>query len=216
MADQDSNPVFQIQRMYLKDLSLEQPNSPQILLEQQQPQVDINPAMGAGGIADGCSRSPSPPPSPPRSATGRCSWSRPSRPASSRSATSPKTSCRASSAWCARRWCTLPAGHRVGRLHACRLPADPLTEVNFQAMFEAQQQALAAGGNGGAPPSTTARPHAHFRCSALARGARRWRRGGGTPPGGAVGPRPGRGRTMRRTGRNERYLPEVPLPQASS
>jgi preprotein translocase subunit SecB len=34
--------VFQIQRMYLKDLSLEQPNSPQILLEQQQPQVDIN------------------------------------------------------------------------------------------------------------------------------------------------------------------------------
>ena len=53
MADQDSNPVFQIQRMYLKDLSLEQPNSPQILLEQQQPQVDINLQMAAGGIADG-------------------------------------------------------------------------------------------------------------------------------------------------------------------
>ena len=53
MADQDSNPVFQIQRMYLKDLSLEQPNSPQILLEQQQPQVDINLQMGAEGIADG-------------------------------------------------------------------------------------------------------------------------------------------------------------------
>ncbi len=32
MADADSNPVFQIQRVYLKDLSLEQPNSPQILL----------------------------------------------------------------------------------------------------------------------------------------------------------------------------------------
>jgi len=53
MADQDDNPVFQIQRMYLKDLSLEQPNSPQILLEQQQPQVDINLQMGAGGIAEG-------------------------------------------------------------------------------------------------------------------------------------------------------------------
>jgi preprotein translocase subunit SecB len=39
--------------MYLKDLSLEQPNSPQILLEQQQPQVDINLGMGASGIADG-------------------------------------------------------------------------------------------------------------------------------------------------------------------
>jgi preprotein translocase subunit SecB len=53
MADQDQEPVFQIQRMYLKDLSLEQPNSPQILLEQQQPQVDINLAMAAGAISDG-------------------------------------------------------------------------------------------------------------------------------------------------------------------
>jgi len=53
MADQDTTPVFQIQRMYLKDLSLEQPNSPQILLEQQQPQVDINLAMAAAGVADG-------------------------------------------------------------------------------------------------------------------------------------------------------------------
>ena len=52
MAD-DANPVFQIQRMYLKDLSLEQPNSPQILLEQQQPQVDINLSMAAEGIAEG-------------------------------------------------------------------------------------------------------------------------------------------------------------------
>lgn len=52
MAD-DNNPVFQIQRIYLKDLSLEQPNSPQILLEQAQPQVDINLAMAAGAIADG-------------------------------------------------------------------------------------------------------------------------------------------------------------------
>jgi len=49
----DETPVFQIQRMYLKDLSLEQPNSPQILLEQAQPQVDINLAMAANGVADG-------------------------------------------------------------------------------------------------------------------------------------------------------------------
>lgn len=53
MADQELAPVFQLQRMYLKDLSLEQPHSPQILLEQQQPQVDIQLAMGAEGIADG-------------------------------------------------------------------------------------------------------------------------------------------------------------------
>ena len=53
MAEQDQSPVFQIQRIYLKDLSLEQPNSPQILLEQTQPQVDINLSMGAENIADG-------------------------------------------------------------------------------------------------------------------------------------------------------------------
>ena len=53
MAEQDQTPVFQLQRMYLKDLSLEQPNSPQILLEQQQPQVDIQLGMGAEPIADG-------------------------------------------------------------------------------------------------------------------------------------------------------------------
>ncbi len=53
MAEQDQAPVFQLQRMYLKDLSLEQPNSPQILLEQQQPQVDIQLGMQAESIADG-------------------------------------------------------------------------------------------------------------------------------------------------------------------
>lgn len=50
---QESTPVFNIQRMYLKDLSLEQPNSPQILLEQQQPQVDINLGVAAEMVADG-------------------------------------------------------------------------------------------------------------------------------------------------------------------
>ena len=49
----DETPVFQIQRMYLKDLSLEQPNSPGILLDQAQPQVDINLAMGAEPVAEG-------------------------------------------------------------------------------------------------------------------------------------------------------------------
>ena len=49
----DETPVFQIQRMYLKDLSLEQPNSPQILLEQSQPQVDINLTMASEQVAEG-------------------------------------------------------------------------------------------------------------------------------------------------------------------
>ncbi len=53
MAEQDASPVFNIQRMYLKDLSLEQPNSPHILVEQAQPNVDINLAVSAEGIAEG-------------------------------------------------------------------------------------------------------------------------------------------------------------------
>lgn len=54
MADEVNNtPVFQIQRVYLKDLSLEQPNSPGILLEQKQPNVDIQLAVAANTVADG-------------------------------------------------------------------------------------------------------------------------------------------------------------------
>lgn len=50
MSDQ---PVFQIQRVYLKDLSLEQPNSPQILAQQGQPQVDVNLGIEVQPIEEG-------------------------------------------------------------------------------------------------------------------------------------------------------------------
>ena len=54
MADQQSqDPIFQIQRVYLKDLSLEQPNSPAILLEQEQPTVDIQLGVDAQPVSDG-------------------------------------------------------------------------------------------------------------------------------------------------------------------
>ena len=52
MADA-ADPVFQIQRIYLKDVSLEQPNSPAILLDQSQPQVDIQLAVGSEQVAEG-------------------------------------------------------------------------------------------------------------------------------------------------------------------
>src|SRR5512141_1043402 len=54
MADDNLNltPVFQIQRIYLKDLSLEQPNSPRILLEQAQPQVEISLGVATEGVGD--------------------------------------------------------------------------------------------------------------------------------------------------------------------
>ena len=51
MADQD--PVFQIQRVYLKEASLEQPNSPAILLESEQPSVDIQLGVEAAPISEG-------------------------------------------------------------------------------------------------------------------------------------------------------------------
>ncbi|MEY3123845.1 MAG: protein-export chaperone SecB [Pseudomonadota bacterium] len=51
MADQD--PVFQIQRVYLKEASLEQPNSPGILLEQEQPSVDIQLGVEAAPVGEG-------------------------------------------------------------------------------------------------------------------------------------------------------------------
>jgi len=46
-------PVFQIQRVYLKEASLEQPNSPAILLEQDQPTVDIQLGVEAAQAAEG-------------------------------------------------------------------------------------------------------------------------------------------------------------------
>ncbi|MFM8624855.1 MAG: protein-export chaperone SecB [Betaproteobacteria bacterium] len=52
MADTQANPVFQIQRVYLKEISLEQPNSPAILVEQGQSQVDIQLAVGSEQISE--------------------------------------------------------------------------------------------------------------------------------------------------------------------
>ena len=49
----EQSPVFQIQRVYLKEASLEQPNSPAILLEQEQPAVDIQLGVEATPVAEG-------------------------------------------------------------------------------------------------------------------------------------------------------------------
>ena len=53
MSEQQATPVFQIQRVYLKDLSLEQPNSPAILTSTEQPSVDIQLGVGMEQVADG-------------------------------------------------------------------------------------------------------------------------------------------------------------------
>lgn len=53
MADENLQPVFQIQRVYLKDLSLELPNAPEIFLEQQAPAIEIAVDVGAEQLAEG-------------------------------------------------------------------------------------------------------------------------------------------------------------------
>jgi preprotein translocase subunit SecB len=56
MADQQQQqtpaPAFNIQRMYLKEASLEQPNSPKILLEQEQPTVEISLHLTNAALTD--------------------------------------------------------------------------------------------------------------------------------------------------------------------
>ena len=52
-AQQSNDPVFGIQRVYLKDLSLEIPNAPQIFLETQAPSVEIQLDVASQGLVEG-------------------------------------------------------------------------------------------------------------------------------------------------------------------
>lgn len=46
-------PVFQIQRVYLKDFSLEQPHSPEIFLEQEAPAIEVGLDTGSKDLGNG-------------------------------------------------------------------------------------------------------------------------------------------------------------------
>lgn len=50
-AQQPAAPVFNLQRVYLKDLSLELPNAPQIFLENETPQVEVALNLGMQALA---------------------------------------------------------------------------------------------------------------------------------------------------------------------
>ncbi|PLC52461.1 protein-export chaperone SecB [Pollutimonas nitritireducens] len=61
MADQNQNshgnedsqdPSFSLQRTYVKDLSLEMPNAPQIFLEQESPTVEVSINVGGQRLAE--------------------------------------------------------------------------------------------------------------------------------------------------------------------
>jgi preprotein translocase subunit SecB len=52
-TEQSKEPGFRIQRIYLKDASLEQPNAPQILLVASEPQVQVEIDIAVAPIGEG-------------------------------------------------------------------------------------------------------------------------------------------------------------------
>ena len=48
----DQQPIFNIQRVYLKDMSLEQPNSPSIFLEQEGPNIEVAIDINSESLAE--------------------------------------------------------------------------------------------------------------------------------------------------------------------
>jgi preprotein translocase subunit SecB len=46
-------PTFAIEKIYVKDLSAEVPNAPEVFLEREPPQVDVNIASSARAVQDG-------------------------------------------------------------------------------------------------------------------------------------------------------------------
>lgn len=53
MSEQQEAPSFSIEKLYLKDLSVEVPNAPAIFLEQDSPQVEIQLQTNGQGLGDG-------------------------------------------------------------------------------------------------------------------------------------------------------------------
>lgn len=50
--EQNEQPVFGIEKLYVKDLSVEVPNAPEIFLEQDTPQVEIQLNTSGRGVGD--------------------------------------------------------------------------------------------------------------------------------------------------------------------
>ena len=53
MTDEAQQPVFSIEKLYVKDLSLEVPNAPQCFLERDPPQVDVQLQTTGTAVGEG-------------------------------------------------------------------------------------------------------------------------------------------------------------------
>lgn len=51
--EQNAQPVFGIEKLYVKDLSVEVPNAPEIFLEQNAPQVEVQLNTSGRGVGEG-------------------------------------------------------------------------------------------------------------------------------------------------------------------
>lgn len=49
----EQQPAFSIEKIYIKDLSLEVPNAPQVYLQAEQPQVEVQLAQAANQVQEG-------------------------------------------------------------------------------------------------------------------------------------------------------------------
>ena len=52
-AQQPTQATFQIEKVYVKDLSLEIPNAPEVFMQQAQPQLEVRLDTGSAPFADG-------------------------------------------------------------------------------------------------------------------------------------------------------------------
>ncbi|HLY95863.1 MAG: protein-export chaperone SecB [Sideroxydans sp.] len=52
-AQTNTQPIFNIEKLYVKDLSLEIPNAPAIFLERENPQIDLQLQTNAASLEDG-------------------------------------------------------------------------------------------------------------------------------------------------------------------
>lgn len=53
MSDSAQPATFQLEKIYIKDLSLEIPHAPQVFLQQSEPQIEVRIDTGAAQFADG-------------------------------------------------------------------------------------------------------------------------------------------------------------------
>lgn len=53
MSEQQEVPVFTIEKLYVKDLSLEVPNAPQCFLEREAPEIEVQMQTTGTGVGDG-------------------------------------------------------------------------------------------------------------------------------------------------------------------